>query len=151
MRQTENRDTLLHIVQKSVVELTFVEALWKLNSKQYLCFQPFVKVDQNICSWAKNMPVLAGRLLYYLKERGKVKVSVLWPNNKLKSNAFWTQTWEDTSGEQHYGISFNTICITCVLSDAEKVSPLHLHYLGAIRKTTPKKIQKTKETAVKPH
>ena len=31
---TENRDTLLQKVQKSVVELIFVKNLWKLNSKQ---------------------------------------------------------------------------------------------------------------------
>ena len=31
---TETRDTLLHKVQKSVVELMFVKTLWKLNSKQ---------------------------------------------------------------------------------------------------------------------
>ena len=63
---TENRDTLLHKVQKSVVELMFVKALWKLISKQLFCFYPFAKVDQNICSWSKNMPVLAGRLVLNL-------------------------------------------------------------------------------------
>ena len=31
---TESRDTLLHKVQKSVVELMFLKTLWKLNSKQ---------------------------------------------------------------------------------------------------------------------
>ena len=31
---TENRDTILHKVQKSVVALMFVKTLWKLESKQ---------------------------------------------------------------------------------------------------------------------
>ena len=35
---TENRDTLLHRVQKSVVELMFVKTLWELISKQLFCF-----------------------------------------------------------------------------------------------------------------
>ena len=35
---TENRDTLLHKVQNSVVELLFVKTLWKLISKQLFCF-----------------------------------------------------------------------------------------------------------------
>ena len=60
---TKNRDTLLHKVQKAVVELMFVKTLWKPISKQLFCFWPFAKNDQNICSCAKNMPVLAGRLV----------------------------------------------------------------------------------------
>ena len=35
---TENCDTLLHKVQKSVVEMMFVNTLWKLISKQSFCF-----------------------------------------------------------------------------------------------------------------
>ena len=35
---TENRDTLLHKVHKSVVELMFVRTFWKLISKQKFCF-----------------------------------------------------------------------------------------------------------------
>ena len=35
---TENRDTFLHKVQKSVVELMLVKTLWKLISKQLFCF-----------------------------------------------------------------------------------------------------------------
>ena len=46
--------------------MIFVENLWKLDSKQLSRFQLFAKVDQNICSWAKNMPVLVGRLVYFI-------------------------------------------------------------------------------------
>ena len=41
----------------------FVEKLRKLDSKLYSRFQLFAYVNQNFCIRAKNMPVLAGRLV----------------------------------------------------------------------------------------
>ena len=37
----------------------------KTHIKTVVLFSTVCKVDQNICSWAKNMPVLAGRLVVY--------------------------------------------------------------------------------------
>ena len=49
---TENCDTLLHKVQKSVVELMFVKTLWKLILKQLFCFVLF----STVCiTWSKYL------------------------------------------------------------------------------------------------
>ena len=54
---------LLRRIQKSMVALTYVEYLRKLNFKLWSRFFLFANVDQIICILAKNMPVLAGRLV----------------------------------------------------------------------------------------
>ena len=43
----------------------FVENFRKLDFKQYSRFQLWANADQNICIPAKNMPVLAGRLVFH--------------------------------------------------------------------------------------
>ena len=58
----ENRDTLLHKVQKSVVELICKNSL-KTNIKTVVLFLIVCKNWSNLCIWAKNMPVLSGRLV----------------------------------------------------------------------------------------
>ena len=85
---TENRDTLLHKVQKSVVELMFdvCKNSLKTNIKTVVLFLTVCKSWSNICSWAKNIPVLAGRLV--LLFRWKKFITILLTFLLLLSTRF---------------------------------------------------------------
>ena len=48
----------------------FVENFRKLDFKQWSRFWPLANVDQNMCVRAKNMPVLAGRLVQISDQKG---------------------------------------------------------------------------------
>ena len=55
---------LLHKISKSMVELMYV-TLWKPKFKTVVSFLTVCKSwSQYICSWVKNIPVLAGRLVH---------------------------------------------------------------------------------------
>ena len=54
-------DTILHEVQKSVTEMICKNSS-KIIIKTVVLFLTVCKSDQNTC-WAKNMPVVASRLV----------------------------------------------------------------------------------------
>ena len=91
-------------IQRRIVIPSFLQKNLEISGGIDICRKPLItrfktlvsflnvcKVDQNICSWAKNMPVLVGRFVqYYFTLNGKKNLGAFFQTN-FRCLSFWNE------------------------------------------------------------